>query len=103
MLLTLPQAAARLQISTRQLRRLLARGLPSILVGKTARRIPADALEAWIREQTTWGNGATPQGAGTSNSSSAETEYIAAARRVRARPRPAPSKPACEVISLRSA
>lgn len=54
MLLSLPKAAERLDVSAKTVRRLIDRGLlPFARIGRAV-KIPAEALEAYIRENTQW-------------------------------------------------
>lgn len=52
LLLRVPEAAERLGVSPRQVRRLIAeRGLPAVNIGREY-RIPVAGLEAWVAAQT---------------------------------------------------
>lgn len=52
LLLTVKQAAARLQLGTNRVYTLVAAGtIPSVKVGKSI-RVPVTALERWIEDQT---------------------------------------------------
>lgn len=96
-ILTPSQAADRLQISTRQLRRLISdRGLPVIRTGLRQVRIREDLLEQWERQQTaaevTCQSGETKTATITSKSKEGASDIIAASRKMQRRVTPSGSK-----------
>jgi excisionase family DNA binding protein len=117
--LTPAGVAARLQISERQVRRLLSippdrGGIPCIRTGTRQRRVRIDLLAEWearqsyapAREEASkWQSGETPRPAGgASKSNAGENPYTAASRQVHRRVMPGCSKAgsASNVVKLES-
>lgn len=92
-LLTAAQLAARWQVSTRQVERYAAAGMPTVPVGVRARRYDAPACESWLRENHACLS-TRPQPAATrSLSASAVAAFTDACRRAQVRVKPSALKP----------
>ena len=88
--LTTEQLAVHLGVSSRQIQRLAAFGMPSVPVGTRARRYDPEACVAWLQvnEGALSGKPPRPQSAASQLSRSAESAYTDAYRRVRLRVTP---------------
>lgn len=92
-MLTQAGIAAALGISTRQVQRLVAAGMPCTPVGIRDKRYDADECKSWLRANPTCLSSHSPTAASRSLSASTISAYTDICRRVQLRVTPSESKP----------
>lgn len=90
------EAAAGLGISSRQLQRLMAAGLPFTPVGTRGKRFDLDECRTWLRANPTCLSSQPQQAATTCLSASTINAFTAGSRRVQVRVKPSESRPKSE-------
>jgi hypothetical protein len=95
-MLTEAQLAAELQISTRQVQRCAAAGMPAQPVGARSKRYDLAECRHWLRENHTCLSSQPKPAATKSQSALIVREYTAAFRRAQVRVKPSELKPSCD-------
>lgn len=92
-MLTEAEFAAAMHISTRQVQRYTAAGMPCQHVGVRSKRYDLAECRAWLNENHTCLSSQQKQAGTKSPSASTVKEYIAASRKARVRVKPSELKP----------
>lgn len=95
-MLTEAQLAAELQISTRQVQRYTAAGMPCQPVGVRGKRYDMTECRNWLKDNYTCLSSQQKQGVTKSPSALIVKEFTAAYRRAQVRVRPSESKPSLD-------
>lgn len=102
-MLTEAQIAAELQISTRQVQRYSAAGMPFQPVGVRGKRYDLTECRNWLKDNHTCLSSQAKLAGSKSPSASTVNEYIAASRKARVRVKPSELKPSSSLPSTETA